>query len=799
MDTVHEKKLSERVKREKEELLSAPGRIDTERIKFLLEVYKETEGLPQVIRRAKLFDKLCSEKSIFIDGNPIVGTLTQYKYGGYIFPEIGCRWMKKVEKFTLQRKEASIAEEDWKWIDKAVDYWKDRNIFNRTLDIILESRGIDIGVLQKCGIGTEFVAGGFISIVPDYSQVLNKGLKGIINEIEAKKRQLDIGNFEDLNKWYWYNGAIVCLNGMVKLAQRYASLTKEMAQKEVDSVRKHELERIAKTCEWVPANPARTFYEAIQSVWFTILGCWIDSPTVLNSSSELFPKYMYPFYKKDKEEGRLTDEEAIELIQFFFLKINGLAQPLAPHGVGFSSSRIGNQLGVGGLTPDGEDATNELDFLVLEAQERIRLPEPLIFLVYHDKLSDEFLLKCVDLIRTGIGQPAFHNAPRIIEQNLYYFKGMTVEEARTIGIMGCVQNIMPGYADGYWEAQFNTAKMIELALNNGKDPLTGIQMGPETGKPELFQSYHELYEAVIKQLQYFIPLLRDVGRVAWNVERDFPVPFGSALVHDCIEKGKDMLDGGARYSMANGGDYITLIDLTNSLATVKKLVFEDKRITMKQLKEALAADFEGYEEIRRMCLDTPKYGNDDEYVDSIAKELYKICWNEHQRFPDFLGRVAKPMAYSVTGHVAVGRFTGALPSGRKARTPLTDGSVSAMPGTDRGGPTTLIRSASKVIDTIKFGNNHFNMKFHPSALTGRDGARKFLSLTKTYMDLGGYHVQFNCVSSETLKDAKLHPENYRDLVVRVAGFSAFFITLDPMVQDEIIKRTELSFDRTSKS
>jgi pyruvate formate-lyase/glycerol dehydratase family glycyl radical enzyme len=784
--------LSQKVRLEAEELLAAPGRIDIQRIKFLLEVYNETEGMPPVIRRAKLFDKLCSEKSIFIDGNPIVGTLTRFKYGGYPFPEIGCRWMKKVEKFTLQRKEATTTDEDWQWIDKAIAYWRDRNIFNRTQNIMLETRGVDIGTLQKCGIGTELVPGGFISIVPDYSWVLNKGLRGIMAEIMAERAKLDMGSFEDLNKWYWYNGALICLNGMIKLAQRYASLAREMAKKEGPGERKRELERIAETCEWVPANPARSFPEAIQSVWFTILGAWLDSPTVLNSSAELFPQYMYSFYKKDKREGKLTDEEAIELIQFLFLKINGLAQPLAPHGVGFSSSRIGNQLGIGGLTADGGDATNELDFLVLEAQYRIRLPEPLIYIIYHDKLPEQLLMKCVDLIRTGIGQPAFHSAQKIVQQNLHYFKDMSVEEARHIGIMGCVQNIVPGYIDGYWEGQLNTAKMVELVLNNGKDPLTGIQIGPEIGKAEALQSYDDFYEAVIKQLQYFIPLVREIGRLVWNIERDFPVPFGSALTHDCIKKGKDLLDGGARYTMANGGDFITIIDLANSLAAVKKLVYEERKISMKELKKALAEDFEGYEDIRRLCLHAPKYGNDDDYTDSIAKQLYELCLKEHQKFPDFLGRTAKPMAYSVTGHVAVGRFTGALPSGRKARIPLTDASCSAMPGTDKSGPTSLIKSSTKVIDTIKFGNNHFNMKFHPTALKGPEGARKFLSMIKTYMDLGGYHVQFNCVSSEVLRDAQLNPENYRNLVVRVAGFSAFFITLDKLVQDEIISRSQLS-------
>jgi formate C-acetyltransferase len=502
---------------------------------------------------------------------------------------------------------------------------------------------------------------------------------------------------------------------------------------------------------------------------------------------------MYPFYQKDRDDGKLTDEEVIELLQFFFIKLNGLAQVLPPHGFAWSQSRLGLHLCLGGLTADGDDATNDLDWLVLEAQRRLQLPEPLVDLLYHDKLSQDFLLKCVDLIKTGIGQPAVHNVVKAVERHLYH-EHMPLEEARDFSILGCVQTWRAGYAIATWEGAFNIAKMVELALNNGRDPLTGIRLGPETGEVELFQSYDEFYEAVTRQMRYFIPLQRQIGRTAWNIERDLPIPFASALTRDCVERGKDVKDGGARYNQANGMTFVAGIDAANSLAAVKKLVFEEKKITMKQLKEALAANFEGYEDIWRMCMEAPKYGNDVDYVDSIAKQLYEVCYNEHQKFPDFLGRPVKPEAYSVTTHFATGRFTGALPYGRKARVPLTDASVSASPGTDTNGPTALVRSAVRVIDTAKWGGNHLNMKFHPTVLGTVEGAKKLLSLIKTYFDLGGFHVQFNCVSSETLRRAQLHPEDYRELVVRVAGFSAFFIHLDREVQDEIIKRTELEFN-----
>ena len=784
--------LTQSVANEKAELLTAQPQIDTDNVHILLETYKETEGLPPVIRRAKYFSRLCAEKGIFIDNNPLAGTLTKHKYGAFVSFETGCSWMERVDKFSLQRGQVSLSREDKEQIRRGVECWKDINSYSRTRELIRQSHGIDIALWMKCGVGIELAPSAFNGGVPDFHKILEKGFDGIIREIEEAKSKLDIGDPHDLDKWHFLGGAHICLDAMIELAQRYASLAKEMAKDESNPQRKAALERIVQTCEWVPAHPPRDFFEALQTVWFVTMGEWMENHAVLICPPSRFTQYMYPFFKKDKEEGKLDDEQAIELLHFFFIKLNGLAQIMPPHGYAWNQSRLGLHLSLGGLTPEGEDATTELDYLILEAQRRIRLPEPLVSLLYHPKLSEELLLKCVDLIRTGIGQPAFHDIAKAIQRHMYH-DNTPVEEARNISIAGCVQSNIPGYTGIPWEGHFSATKMIELALNNGVDPLSGTQLGPQTGKAEAFESYEEFRQAVIQQIAYFLPVMRTIGRAAWNIKRDFPTPFTSALVNDCISNGQDVIDGGARYNGLNGASIVGGIDLANSLAAVKKLVFDEQKITMQSLLEALAADFEGHEEIHRMCMSAPKYGNNDNYVDSIAKDMYAICYREHQRFPDHIGRPTKPEAYSVTTHFAVGRFTGALPSGRRARLPLTDATVSAMPGTDKDGPTSLISSAAKVIDTVKYGSNHFNMKFHPSALDGTENARKFLSMIRTYFDLGGYHVQFNCVSYDTLKDAQLHPENYRDLVVRVAGFSAFFIHLDRAVQDEIIKRTELKF------
>lgn len=793
VETTLREMVTERVKREKEALLSAPAQIDVERLKFLIEVYQQTGMEPHIMRRAKLFHKLCSEKTIYIDDNPLAGTLTRYKYGAYPFPEEGCGWMKKATEIHLQRAKAPVTPEVREWIDKAVDYWKDINAFSQVRQTVLQSPlKADIRTLSRCGVALELTPGGTNHmILPDYSKVLTRGLRAIVTEIEEEETKLDIGSPGGLDKWRFYQATKLALSGMIVLAQRYASLAREMAQGERNAERKAELEDIASVCERVPANPARNFREAVQSFWFTMVGEWIEEPIALHSPPTTFTRCVYPFYKKDKEENGLTDAQAIELIQFFFLKMNQLACALPPHGFTWQQSRLGLQLSLGGLTPDGEDATNELDWLILEAQRQLMVPEPLVNLVYHDKLSEEFLLKSVDLIKTGIGQPAFHNSRVAIERHLYNHK-MSLEEARIFGIVGCVQSSIPGCTDGYWYARFNAAKMVEFVLENGKDPLTGVQLGVPTGDAESFQTYDEFYQAFVKQLEYFVPLLHSISRIAWSVTKSFPTPFGSALVNDCIKKGLDLVDGGARYSIGDGICFVGVIDAANSLAAIKKLLFEEKRITLRQLKDALAADFEGYEEVERMCLTAPKYGNDDDYADSIARSVYQTCYDVHPK-TDHLGRPVMPSAYSVTAHWAFGQLTGALPNGRKAKTPLADASVSSQGGTDKNGPTALVRSAARVLDAAKYGTSHFNMRFHPSALKGREGARKLLSMVKTYFDLGGYHVQFNCVSGETLKDAQQHPEKYRELIVRVAGFSAYFITLEKGMQDEIIKRTELSF------
>jgi formate C-acetyltransferase len=447
------------------------------------------------------------------------------------------------------------------------------------------------------------------------------------------------------------------------------------------------------------------------------------------------------------------------------------------------------------LTANGQDATNDLDYLVIEVQRRLRLSQPSLTLLWHDKLPQQLLDKAVELIRTGIGQPQLLNNTLAVARLPQTFPGLSVEEARSAANVGCIPMRPAHSAANLWGAQVNMGKMIELALNNGRDRASRSQVGLKTGDPENFKTFEEFQEAVDKQIAHVIDRALNANNISFSVLAEMlPLPYSSCFIDDCIKTGKDVQNGGARYS-TNWCNPIGTVDLGNSLAAVKKLVYDEHRFTFTQLKQALRANFEGeeYRDIYALCCNAPKYGNDDEYVDSIVQHCYTVYASEHLKHQDVFGKVAHPEAFSVSLHNIAGMRTGALPSGRKAGLPHTDASVSAHPGTDHKGPTALINSAVRVLDNMEYGSNHLNMKFHPSVLAGPNGPRNLLYLVKGYMDMGGNHIQFNCVSGETLKDAQLHPEAYRDLVIRVAGFSAYFIHLDKALQDEIIRRTELNF------
>ncbi|MDP2660964.1 MAG: pyruvate formate lyase family protein, partial [Dehalococcoidia bacterium] len=622
-------------------------------------------------------------------------------------------------------------------------------------------------------------------------KVLNLGLDGIIAEAREHLDRLPIATRDGQRKREFLRSVIISCEAVIKFAGRYATLARDMALKEPDPGQRKELELIAEACDRVPARPARTFREALQSFWF-IHVCLLIEHVSWGFSPGRFPLYMYPFYKADKEAGRITEDEALELLELLFIKFTEVAPLWSRVGFEQAMANMFQNISLGGVTSGGDDATNDLDYLLLEAQSRVRLMQPTLSILYHDKLPDDFLLKSADLVRTGIGMPAFFNNNLDIQS--FLAMGASLEDARNHCIIGCVERGLSHTCNTANNSFFSMPKMLELALYGGKDPKSGKQLGAQTGAAEGFQSYQQLFDAVMKQMEHSFPYFIELEETHYAFNAEYlPVPYTSALVDDCIQRGEEVYTGGSRHSM-NGYSPVGVVDLADSLAAIKKLVFEEKRLTIGDLKKALEADFEGYGELHRLLLDAPKYGNDDEYVDSITRACYDAFYAEHSKYRDYQGRQTSPPALSVTGHFRLGVRCGATPNGRKARVPFTDASVSASPGMDRNGPTALIRSATRVIDTVKYSAAQINMKFHPTSVSGRDGLRKLLSLVKTYLDLGGHHIQFNVVSTETMREAQRHPEQYRDLIVRIAGFSAYFIHLDRMVQDEIIKRTEIGFN-----
>lgn len=784
-------------KKAKEFLLNAPQKIDTERLACLLETYREFDYEPPVVLRARLFDKLLRSKHIYLDDNPIVGTVTGHPAGVYVYPEWDSEWILKEMNQAMMSHlgKIDISKEEKRLMIEAARFFKERSAVSKAHRLARQLYDWDPRPMLEAGLFTEganFTKGaGNV----DYESFVNKGLAAIIIETEGRLSALKV-NIENVRKIDFYRAVLLTLRAVVALAHRYADLAEETAAETEDPVRKAELLDIAEVCRRVPEHPPRNFREAVQSWWFLHLGIQIEQGGC-GSSPGRIGQYLNRYHLVDKAAGR-SSEDTLGWLKCLFVKILEFGYY---QGITYSkllSGHTGHTINIGGLDARGEDATTELDYLILDTQIELRNIQPTITVLYHDKLKEDFLLKAIDLERTGLGQPQWMNTQVIIERLLarHAKNGITLEDARNCINMSCVGTGVAGKTAFVSENMtFNLAKCFELALNDGVDPLTKKVVGARTGDPESFTDFAALYAAYDAQVRNLFEKIRPYGSIGGKALGDtVPGAFRAAMYGGCLERGKTESSGGADYYL-----YFVIstagVDAANSLMAVKHLVFDTKRLSMKQLLDALAADFEGQEDIRLLCLGAPKHGNGDREVDALVRRVYDDALAIfHSVDEGFYGEhKANIEAYSLTIHNYFGLLTGALPTGRKKERPLTDASVSAQPGTDTQGPLALIASAAQALDTVKYGSNHFNMKFHPSAIQGIGGARKLLSLIKAYMDLGGSHIQFNIVSSETLKKAKETPTEYRDLTVRVAGFSAYFTRLHEGVQDELIARTELSF------
>ncbi|MEM4523104.1 MAG: pyruvate formate lyase family protein, partial [Nitrososphaeria archaeon] len=753
--------------------------------------------------QAKAFAHVLDNIPIWIDENElIVGHGASEPGGVELDPFLGI-WKIEDIKGVEEEGLITVDEKDLPKINEMAKFWKTKNIQYRAQFAWTDSLfnfmkvGISLPPMRSkdeergayAGSGLAIYSGLHLTVL-DYEKLLNLGLMHFIKEAEAELENLRLFTRDDIEKKNFLEAVIISLNAIIRFANRYAKLAEEMASKEKDPIRKKELERIAETCKWVPANPARTFYEAIQSFWFIYLVC-NPSPTI---GMGRFDQYMYPFYKRDKEAGRITDEEVLALLCELRIKDMELVR------IALRPIKRQQQAGIakwhnmiiGGVTPDGKDATNELTYLILEAAKIVRTPHHTITLRVHENTPEDLIIKALEVVKLGLGMPAFIGDKSYIE--FLTSLGVPLEIARDYAIGGCLDVAIPGKARLGAAPFFVVPKVLEIFLNDGIDPRTGVMVKPLDKDLTEIKSFEEFLSSFKQYLAYSISRVIEGQNTLWYFHQDtFKHVVEAVLMDEGIDIGKGLLERKMPYDFDATLLAVGMINVVDSLAAIKKLVFDEKKITLKQLKEALAANWQGYEEIRKMCLEAPKYGNDDDYVDSIAVDLYNFYADEVYKYNYTNGERWVPGGISISSMWAGGAITGATPDGRFAGEVLADGSMSPMRGRDINGPTAVIRSASK-INQSRFASTLLNMKFHPSSLSSTEDLRKLAFLIKTYFKLGGKHIQFNVVSRETLIEAQKHPENYRDLVVRVAGYSAYFVELAKSIQDEIIKRTEHLLD-----
>jgi pyruvate formate-lyase/glycerol dehydratase family glycyl radical enzyme len=777
-----------RIDRLKEQLRSTPQEVDFERVRIMHEVYEDTAGYQQIIRRAKFMATLLERKKIYIDENLFVGSMASTVNGIYTYPEWNIDWMK--EEKTVEK---SKTPEDRKANEWALKYWETRALKPRTLEIFEKRYGFDPGPCFFDWPG----GGGNLN----YPRVYNHGLASMIKEVEERQKALDM-RLPNAPKFYFYEASLILMRAIIRLAHRYAELAREMAGKEKDATRKAELMAIAETCERVPEHPARNLREAIQCHFLCHVLAEIEQVGCGYSEAYL-GQNLEPFYQRDKAAGLIGHDEAVFMFENLVIKLNEIGYYYGEKVAIQNSADLGQSITLGGFTPEGEDATAEMDYVILDACGYLGLPQPPLSCCYTERMSGKFLEKVLDVIGTGVGMPQFVNGSVMVKRALNLFaatkKGITLEQARRTCIGACVGSYIP-YETGHpVEGQPNLGKVLELTMTNGFDSRTKLQIGPKSGDVETFKNFEELYAAFEKQLQFNEDVLRRGAWIASMLCAEFlPVTWRSLLTGGCIESGTEVWNGGANYytvaQIVVGG-----IDAANGLMAVKNLVFDEKKLTMAELKKALAANFEGkYEKVRKLCYEAPKHGNDIPEVNALTHRVYESIlktFNNVDGGGNYISKEIKstPDAYTKSIHNLMGLVTGALPTGKKAGVALTDGSLSAMPGTDTHGPTALVMSAAKSQDAIKYTATHMNVKLPPDQLKTRKGRDNVLRLVKTLFDNDGYHIQFNVLDTAVLRDAQKHPENYRDLVVRVAGFSAFFTKLHVGVQNEVIERTLQSF------
>ena len=813
--------------------------IESARAKLITESYKATEGQPVITRRAEAFAHILRNIPIIIrDNELIVGSSTIAPRGCQTFPEFSYQWLED-ELDTVATRTADpfyIAEETKAELREVHKYWKGKTSSELATSYMAPEaiKAIEHNIFTP---GNYFYNGvGHVTV--KYEEVLAIGYKGIIDKARAELEKCQVGDGNYAKKSHFLNAVIVSCQAVIEYAERYAELASQMAAECTDPVRKQELLQISENCSRVPANGATSFYEACQSFWFVQQLLQVES-SGHSISPGRFDQYMYPYYKADIDKGVITREAAQELLDCIWVKLNDLNKVRdAASAEGFAGYSLFQNLIVGGQDKYGNDVTNDLSVMCILASMHVHLPMPSLSIRVWNGSPHELLIKAAELTRTGIGLPAYYNDEVIIPalQN----RGLTLEDAREYNIIGCVEPQKAGKTDGWHDAAFfNMCRPLELVFSNGMDK--GELVGIQTGDVTKMTTFEEFFDAYKKQMEYCISLMVNADNAidVAHAER-VPLPYESCMVDDCLSRGLSVQEGGAIYNFT-GPQGFGIANMADSLYAIRKLVYEDKKVSMEEYKQALAWNYDKgldqqsvsdmsemilkgmqdagmavntdtakavlqtvmrlkptedqlrrFTEIHHMIDEVPKFGNAIDDVDYFARDVAYTYSRPLQKYMNPRGGHYQAGLYPVSANVPLGGQTGATPDGRYAHTPVADG-VSPSAGKDVKGPTAAATSVSRLDHFIVSNGTLFNQKFHPSALAGREGLEKFVALIRTFFDQKGMHMQFNVVDRETLLDAQKHPENYAHLVVRVAGYSALFTTLSRSLQDDIIRRTEQGF------
>ena len=781
--------MTERVRTLREQSLEAVPHLSAERALLVTEAYRAIGTETPPIRRALVFKQILEGKAICInDGELIVGERGESPKATSTYPEICCHTLEDLEILDTRPRIPYRVSEQTKaaYRDTVIEFWRGKTLREK----IFQEMTDEWKEAYAAGVFTEFMeqrAPGH-TVLDD--KIYSRGMEDFKREIRKSLDALDFEADPDaFARSQELKAMLICADALITFARRHAEKAREIAGRTVDPARRAELEAIAEVCTRVPAQPPRTFHEALQYYWFVHLGVI----TELNPWDAFNPgrldQHLYPFYKKETASGALSREQARELLQCFWIKFNN--QP-APPKVGVTAAESATytdfaNINSGGLRPDGSDGVNDVTFLVLEVIDEMRLVQPSSNIQLSARNPDAFLARAVEIIRKGWGQPSIFNADTIVEELLR--QGKSIEDARNGGASGCVETGAFGKESYILTGYFNLPKIFEITLHNGVDPRTGKRLGPATGEASGFAAFEDLLAAFRTQVKHFVDVkIRGNNVIERLYAAHLPTPFLSLLIDDCIARGKDYSDGGARYN-TNYIQGVGLGTLTDCLSAVKLHVFQERTMPLRDLVAITEKDFAGYEKTRLLLQNrTPRYGNDDEFADALMRTAFEIFYDAVNGRKNTKGGVYRINLLPTTCHVYFGSVTGATPDGRRAGKPLSEG-ISPVQGADRKGPTAVLKSAAKM-DHVRTGGTLLNQKFTPRLLADQAGLEGVMRLVRTYFGLGGHHLQFNVVNADMLREAQKNPADHRDLIVRVAGYSDYFCDLGKDLQDEIISRTE---------